>query len=648
MTILSTKVFGGEAPRVPADKLPEQNAQLAVDCNFAYGELRPLKAPFALKTLADSAKSLFSVDGLNFASWPYKAKAFRGPVTDDMFDRFYFTSQTGGFRVSRLSFLGTSGGEPSSSYSVGVPPVTAQPTFRLVDLTSLPDYPNAVTKLVAFWDDGGVQYGVADITSTINVASIVPLKEASFPKPTKPTDAPEAAVLGVTVTLTDAVTGSVIYTLTTVGTTTSSRSDAIPGGIELSLVSVSDTTMKVVYTYGVVETRAYVVTIVNQWNEESKPSPTILVSPTYAQKVEITFAPPTLTGYVPYNKYRVYRSVGSSGEYVSITDAPVTYSGSSVTAYDSHLSVTNTDATLNSVGWDMPPSNLQGLTLLPNGFFAAFSGNTLYMSEPYRPWAWPYAMTFPVSLVGMRAMETSLVVTTLTYPYLVSGVHPSAMTQSQLTGSQAGVSDHGMCVVGNTVAYVSNDGLAVVSGYNVDLSISQKFWTREVWRSKYGSVLGQLELAYHDGSLVCGCPTAGLMWELRLDDEGGGNLTELNASARADALYVLPSSDQLYIVTGSTLSQYKGGSDQSATWWSKEYILTKPTLFTAGYINTTGLITLTVYADGQVWHTESFTSPSYFRLPTGRKFLRWSYKLEGSGYVKEISLAERRQELKGV
>lgn len=731
MTTIGTRVFGGEIPRSPKDKLIEPHAQQAVDCNFAYGELRPTKGGFLLRNLANAAKSIFSVNGLTFASWPYKVKAWKGPVTNDQFDRYYFTAATGALRVSQTTLLSTNGGEPSTSYLVGVPAVSVAPTVKLIDRSTLPDYPNATVRLYSYYETDGKRYSETEITT---FTTVKPFREYTFtvaaptttsaqtpatgskevqlsrftyftvdengttgyttvsgdnmavtilgdntifyngtlyteigsvtpvgggtktlseflgelnsqPGGATPTDASPSVRIDVI----DTVKNTTIFSLSASSSVASSRSDAVPGGVDATLVKNGTATgaWRLVLNYAPVETRAYVVTMVNQWNEESKASPPVLISPTYLQSVQLTFATPSFTDYVACSKFRVYRSVGS-GDYLSVTDSPVAFTGESVTYLDELLRIVNTDAVLQSIGWDMPPTNLSGLTLLPNGFFAAFVGDTLYFSEPYRPWAWPYTMTFPVPLVGMRAIENSLVVTTNSYPYVVSGVHPDAMNQAQLTTSQAGLSDHGMAVVGNTVAYVSNDGLAIIKGYEVDLSVSQKLWTREVWQDTFGSVLGSLELAYHDGALICGCPTAGKMWELRLDGEGGGNLSMLGSTMRADCLYVLPASDQLYYTNGTQLLQYKGGSNASYDWWSRDYILPKYTLLTAGYINTDAQTIITVYKDGAQCHQQTVTEPSYFRLPSGSKGLKWSFRLQGTGVVKELTLAERREELRSV
>ena len=745
MTILSTKVFGGEIPRVPADKLPDGKSQSAINCNFAYGELRGARAPFQLTRLTNAAKSIFSLDGVTFYSWPYRTKAWKGPVINDAFDRMYFTSQSGGLRVAQTTGTKIDGGEPATSYKVGVPAVAAAPTYVLQDRTTLPDYPNAVIKLYSYYEADGKRFDEREITA---FQTLVPFREFGFnvSGPTQTTDSasgylseadrtikltsltiastvtysaasesggttdgsyvqqnvvqlngqyavvqtadavrvgstlytgvvsmqpesdaattpgaflsarsgqvggttPLTASPSVRVDLVDPAKNETIFSLSASSTVTSSVSDAVPGGVEAKLVKdgVNAGQWKLVLDYGPVDTRAYVVTMVNQWNEESEPSPPVVVSPTYVQSVILSFVTPSFSEYVPCNKFRVYRSI-ANGNYLSVTESPQTFTSTSWSYEDAVLTVKSTDAVLASIGWDLPPASLKGLTLLPNGFFAGFSGDTMYFSEPYRPWAWPYSLSFPVPLVGMRAIENSLVATTNSYPYLVSGTHPSAMTQAQLTASQAGISDHGMCLVGNSVAYISNDGLAVVSGYNVDFSMSQQLWTREVWKARFGGILSDMELAYHDGALVCGTASAGKMWEIRLDSEGGGNLTSL--SSVSDALYVLPASDQLYLVQGQNLMQYNGSAvSPSYEWWSKDYILPKPTVLTSGFINCSGPVTITVYANGVQWYQGTFYSAGYFRMPSGSKALRWSYKLTGTGIVKEISLTERRQELRGV
>lgn len=753
MATISLKRFAGEIPRVPAHDLPDSNAAEAINCNFAYGELRPLKGGFELKTLANAAKSLFTLNGTSFFSWTSKTRAWKGPVIGDTFNRMYYANVSDGFRVAYTTDTKADGGPPPTSYRVGVPRPTTPLTYKLVDLTALPDYPNATVKVYSYYEADGRRYQEQEVTS---LAAVKPFREYTFTvaPPALPTDSsptanagarrvaatsftydalvqqgesswyesttiavnnqlieivdgstvkfgaqtfervssitpvsgyattpgtllsgaeaaldstpPTGAGLSVRVDVLDTAKNVTVFSLSASSEVASSRSDAVPGGVQAQLIKNGDSSgsWKVLLTYGVMDTRAYVATIVNIQNEESQPSDPIIASPTYMQAVELTLTAPTLTGYVPQDRCRFYRSVGT--DYLSCTPTPVALSLPTTTFTDTVINITDTDAVLETQAWAMPPTDLRGLTLLPNGFFAGFTGDTLRFSEPYAPWAWPYSMTFPYRIVAIRATENALVVLTNSYPYIVSGVHPAAMTQSLLSTAQAGLSEGGICNVGSAVAYVSYDGIVMIRGGQVDVESFQKLFTREVWRARYAGSLDTMELAYHDGALIGASPTAGKCFEIRLD-EAAGAYTQLSSAIRMDTAVVLPATDQLYFVNGTSLQQYRGGSDLDYSWTSKDFILPKPVNFGAGYINAQpGTVAVSIYADGELWHTMTLTVSAtkttitigssttdmvpagYFRLPGGRKALRWSVKLAGKAIVREFALAERMEELRRV
>lgn len=738
MTVLSLKRFGGEVPRAPAQDLPDSSAQLAINCNFAYGELRPLRGGFQISTLSNPAKSIFTLDGLTFFSWPIKTKAWKGPVIGDTFSRMYYSNDNEGFRVAYTSGTQINGGEPGTSFKVGVPRPTAALGYRLLDLESLPDYPNAAIKITSYYEAGGKRFDEAEVNATAAVAfreytftiaeptstssetaganayqvssfsyqidevvnpgeggytvtstrtveipgggsvtvldasrvsfngttytgvtSITPVSGAPMPPgellqsdvERTGTAVPATAAPSVRVELIDTVKNTTIFSLSASSAVASARSDAIPGGVQAALVKngTDANAWKVVLTYGVIETRAYVATILNLHNEESQPSDPVFATPTYMQSVELSLVSPDAGGYVPINRARFYRSV--TGTYLSCTPSPVVLTGSQTVHIDSVVNITDTDAVLQTQAWGVPPAGLRNVTLLPNGFFAGFVGDTLYFSEPYAPWAWPYSMTFPFPLVGLRAIENGLVVTTNSYPYAVSGVHPAGMTQAQLSAAQAGISDPGMCALGGAVSFVSHDGVVLVNGLSVDIESFQKLFTRDVWRDRYAGVLSTMELSYYDGALIATTPTQGKSFELRLD-EAGGAFTQLDGGFRADALFVLPATDQLYYVDGTALLQYRSGSDLTYQWHSKDFVLPKPTNFGAVYLNVGSsageTVTFTIYADGSIWHTFTTGAPGYFRLPSGRKAVRWSFKLVGTATVKEVTIAERMEELRRV
>lgn len=128
MTTLTFKSFGGIFPRVPRSLLPDNAAAEAKNCDFAYGELRALKAPFLLTTLAANIGSLYTEDGIRFYTWLTDVDAVKSPTIGDTFQRVYYTNGTD-FRVTTSANMTINGGAPTSSYRVGVPKPTVAPTL---------------------------------------------------------------------------------------------------------------------------------------------------------------------------------------------------------------------------------------------------------------------------------------------------------------------------------------------------------------------------------------------------------------------------------------------------------------------------------------------------------------------------------------
>lgn len=174
MAVIPFKSFSGMVPRVPAHLLQANQAQSAFDCDFTHGELRPLKAPFLIKTLSNAAKGLYTEDGILFYSWTQDVNAFRSPVVSDEHNRIYFSgvnadTLTGqlntGVRVTTAAGMGFSGGEPASSYLVGVPQagtnydgVAYAPTVFLNEGSAIPGVENAALAINFWFEQDGKQF----------------------------------------------------------------------------------------------------------------------------------------------------------------------------------------------------------------------------------------------------------------------------------------------------------------------------------------------------------------------------------------------------------------------------------------------------------------------------------------------------------
>ena len=120
--------------------------------------------------------------------------------------------------------------------------------------------------------------------------------------------------------------GERIWT-TFAGTTASGSIDSFPGGASVSLTPTGSTTYQIDFNFGVVESRAYVYTFFNEWQEESQPSMPVSVDVSYLDDVELSVnlsnIPTLFSGHVKYDHIQFY-CAGSSGNYLGIYTAPVT------------------------------------------------------------------------------------------------------------------------------------------------------------------------------------------------------------------------------------------------------------------------------------------------------------------------------------
>jgi hypothetical protein len=219
------------------------------------------------------------------------------------------------------------------------------------------------------------------------------------------------------------------------------------------------------------------------------------------------------------------------------------------------------------------------------------------------------------------------------------------MASQLLPSPQSGVSHKSMALINGAVAFLSNDGIVAVEGTHASLDLSNQFFTRDVWRTRYANDLASMQLAYHDGCLVAASSASATAFVARLD-EAAGSFTQL--SAQYDAVFYLPLLDTMYYSQGAGVYRFRAGSNLSADWWSKDFILGYPVNFGALYIRCTGSVTVTLYADSVSWYSFAAASTGYYRLPAGKKALRWSIRLQTSANVEEVAIAESMGELRSV
>lgn len=216
-----------------------------------------------------------------------------------------------------------------------------------------------------------------------------------------------------------------------------------------------------------VVTRAYVYTWVSAYYEEGQPSPPTVVSGNLNGVWHITMTAPTSLDTANRNLAytNIYRTITNQqgvATFFFVAQVPIT-----TLTYDDVIpdSTTVLNDELQSVNWLIPPQDLNGLVNMPNGMIAGFRHNEVWFCEPYRPHAWPpqYVLTVESEIVGLGVQQQSLVICTVGWTYVATGLNPSNMTLTKVANLEPCTSMGSIVSAPEGVLYTSVNGLIVCS-----------------------------------------------------------------------------------------------------------------------------------------------------------------------------------------
>lgn len=334
-------------------------------------------------------------------------------------------------------------------------------------------------------------------------------------------------------------------------------------------------------TSGTVETRAYVYTYVSTFGavkEESGPSPAATVDVEVTGSVTVNgFATAPTTGYNITHR-RIYRTIvgASSVSYAFVAEIPV-----ATTSYVDSLSVTQLGESLPTLSYSPPPDDLKGLVAMPNGILAGFKDNEVWFCEPYLPHAWPVAYSLAVEypIIGLGVYDTTLVVMTTKFPYLITGTTPAAMTQTKLPLQQPCASKRSIASDQYGVLYASPNGLVSIGAGTQDI-ITTPLYTRDEWQtltptSMLGVIYNNLYMCFHQ-------TTTGIE-ALVL---ARGDIPPLSfLSFDATAVYIDRSTGNIYAVSQFDNKVYQLDNDDVNNtlyeWQSKKFVMPNPMSYAA-------------------------------------------------------------------
>ena len=425
---------------------------------------------------------------------------------------------------------------------------------------------------------------------------------------------------------------------------------------------------------------SYVYTFVSAYGEEGPPSAASTVfDKVDGQTVTISNLETSLSGAGRTNtnitKKRIYRSNTGSNTTAFQFVKEVTLATASTTDNANNSALAEVIPSTywipppNEVSADYPDGPLKGLTPMPNGIFAGFTGKRICFSEPYMPHAWPvaYRITLEEEIVGIQMAGQGLIVGTKGTPYLIAGTDPQSMSVVRIEAAQACLSKTSMVDMGPYVLYAGADGLIAASGTEVNV-VTEGLISPEQWRADYypSSLRGFLWEGRYIGLYTSGSNYGGFIFDPRGDQMN--TLTTLTQTATTDVTggYTDPDDNELYLIVdtsgGPKIEKFQGSTtNKTFTWKSREFTTPKPT--SMGFIKVHAEaypVTVKVYGDGTLYYNATIStsgsaysvtgnSPTSFnatsipepvlRLPS-KLHSAYEIQVESAKIVNEICIAE--------
>lgn len=418
--------FGGIVPRTSERLLPDNAAQIAINCRLSSGELEPFNTGAKVYSSA-KVGPLLAIhrieDGGSYAwlAWAYDVDVVKTTLYGT--GRWCYTGD-GEPRITTVADAISGSGDdyPHTGYTLGTPkPVTA-PTVNTSGGASatMVDRYYAYT-FYAAWDTVEFEGAVSPISTLKN--------------------------------------GKVDATWAITGMDASPPSSGtVTGAYASSKTEFTDTVDHFLRVGEQVVISSTTLTITDITSSKKfKVAGDYSAATTWARKAAF-----------PGTFYkRLYRTTGTTGQWQLVADQQDGgVAWASATAYNDTLTDGQIPGDeLISSTWDMPPVGLTGLFALPSGSMGGWVGNRLYLSEPDQPHAWPpeYQMQADYPIVGAECFGSGVCLATTSWPYIIQGVDPGQMSGQSWKESLPCVSKRSVTSLGDTVVYASQSNMIGVS-----------------------------------------------------------------------------------------------------------------------------------------------------------------------------------------
>jgi hypothetical protein len=540
--------FLGMAPKYAPRELGPEQSQTAKDAKLWSKELRSIVKPLRVNTPSKTGtkQSIYLLAGF-WLHWITDVDVARSPIASDLFGRHYYTGdKVPKVTNSTLVQNGAGTDYPLDWYQLGVPsPLNA--ASLVVTGGGAPVVTRSyVYTYVTQWGEEGKPSPTVSLTGNedgswdLSAMDVAPLNNGVVSGATH-----SSGVVTVTVTADHLLrVGEYVTIASVVGMTDLNA--------QWKVNTVPSST-----TFTVLLTTAQTYTSGGTWERESNINVTTMVK-------------------------RIYRTL--SGVFTFVAEIAV-----ATTTYSDTIADAALGEKIPSTDWDMPPTDMIGILILPNGITMGFRSNELIFSEPNFPHAYPtkYRLATDWDVVAVGAYGNNVAVGTKGQPYLVIGTHPNNMSMTRIELKHACVSKRSMLNIRNGILYASPEGLVYI-GIGGSRLLTAEILTKDEWKLyNPGSVIAQRYDDRYYGCYSGAGENNDESGHFVLDPDEADNLFVLGG-LQATGGYSDIETDDMYLVEDGQIIQWEAGGEESqANWKSKVFITPNPLAFNAGQAHLT-------------------------------------------------------------
>ncbi|MBD5584549.1 MAG: hypothetical protein HDQ88_05660 [Clostridia bacterium] len=416
------------------------------------------------------------------------------------------------------------------------------------------------------------------------------------------------------------------------------------------------------------DARAYVYTYVNEWGEESAPSPAsniVRVDDGSVVSVRINDAVPMGYGIIGRHLYRASTGFRPADgkvqkpltEYLFVASIPVEQR-----TFTDNIKGIYLGAALETQYDRQPPNPLSGIVSIGDQVrLAGFHQNRVYFSEQFQPHNWPakYDLTLDHNIVNMGCLDQKLFVTTNGIPYVIDVSSCDDTKCTPVTSLEAPLPDigckyaHSGITTPHGFIYSSPVGLVLLQPDGRWHIVTAKWFGKDEWQKLMPDTV---RLTYWEGYLFIVTDMASFLLNLNGQPYGDMEGAELSTISDAPIDMLSTPAGGMFFLEDDKVYVWDAGASYRPFIWRSRPLTSGPDAAGQGRlesqnpargaywwptsvkIGTKMTRFILIGSHGNVLHDRSVFSEQPVRLPRAGRHMWYKVELRGTEVVEFLDM----------